>query len=132
MILLNFGHPLTADHLAQIESLTGAAIARVIDRPPQFDLALPFAPQAEALADSVELSSEEWQTTPLLVNPPALNLIALTLLAHLHGRMGYFPAVVRLRPVPDATPLRFEVAEVVNLQAMREAARERRRGKKGV
>ena len=124
--LLNFGHPLTADQLAQTEALTGQAITRVIDLAPQFDLGLPFAPQAEGLADSAGLTPEEWQTAPLLVNPPALNLIAVTLLAHLHGRMGYFPAVVRLRPARDANPPRFEVAEIVNLHAVREAARERR------
>jgi hypothetical protein len=48
------------------------------------------------------------------------------LLAELHGRCGYFPAAVRLRPVPDSVPPRFEVAEIVNLQAVREKARGRR------
>jgi len=48
------------------------------------------------------------------------------LLAELHGRMGYFPPIVRLRPVPNALPPRFEVAEIINLQAVREAARTRR------
>jgi hypothetical protein len=45
------------------------------------------------------------------------------LLAELHGRMGYFPAIVRLRPMPESVPPRFEVAEVINLQAVREHAR---------
>jgi hypothetical protein len=34
--------------------------------------------------------------------------------------------MVRLRPVTDSLPPRFEVAEVVNLQALREGARKRR------
>ena len=126
MILLNFGHPLTPDQRARIEALTGQPIARVVDLPPQFDHACPFPVQVEALADAAGLTPHEWQTLPLLVNPPSLNLIAATRPAHLHGLMGYFPAVVRLRPVPGSTPPRFEVAEVVNLQAVREAARERR------
>jgi hypothetical protein len=126
MILLNFSHPLTPDHLAQVETLAGEKVERVIDVPTQFDHARPFAEQVEALVDRTGLTPQEWQTTPLLVNPPALNLIAVTLLAHLHGRMGYFPTVLRLRPVPGSTPPRFEVGELVNLQAVRDAARERR------
>lgn len=128
MILLNFSHPLTAEHLAQVEALAGDKIERVIEAPAQFDHAQPFGAQVEALVDSVGLTPQEWQTAPLLVNPPSFNLIAATLLAHLHGRMGYFPTVLRLRPVEGALPPRYEVAELVNLQAVRDAARHRRGG----
>jgi hypothetical protein len=55
-----------------------------------------------------------------------LNVIAVTLLAELHGRMGYFPAMLRLRPVTGSTPPRFEVAEIINLQTVRDRARSRR------
>ncbi|MFN3763696.1 MAG: CRISPR-associated protein Csx15, partial [Anaerolineae bacterium] len=48
------------------------------------------------------------------------------LLAELHGRCGYFPAMLRVRPVPGSTPPRYEVAEIVNLQMLREEARKRR------
>jgi hypothetical protein len=126
VIVLNFSHPLSAEQLAQIEALTGEAIERVVDAPAQFDHQLPFAPQVTALADSVGLTPQQWQALPLLVNPPALNAIAVTLLAELHGRMGYFPAVLRLRPVAGSTPPRFELAEVINLDAVRAAARRRR------
>jgi hypothetical protein len=50
----------------------------------------------------------------------------VTLLAELHGRMGHFPAVLRLRPVPDSNPPQFEVAEVINLQEVRDETRKRR------
>jgi len=40
--------------------------------------------------------------------------------------MGYFPPVLRLRPVKDALPPRFEPAEILNLQALRDQARSRR------
>lgn len=43
MILLNFSHPLTPDHLAQLEALAGDKIARVINAPAQFDHARPFS-----------------------------------------------------------------------------------------
>jgi len=131
MILLNFAHPLTDDHLAQIEALTGQAVARVIDIPSQVDVREPLAPQIVGMADAAGLTPEEWQTEALLINPPALNFSAVTLLAELHGRMGYFPACLRMRPVtgPDGQrvlPPRFEVAEILNLQAIRDAARQRR------
>ena len=85
-----------------------------------------FAGQVRALADGVGLTSADWQTRRLLVNPPTLHVIAATLLAELHGRMGYFPPVLRLRPIPAALPPEFEVAEIINLQAVRDSAREQR------
>jgi len=126
MILLNFGHLLTADHLAQVKALTGQGIDRVIDLPVHFDPEQPFATQVVALVNSVGLSPVEWQTLPFLINPPSLNVIAVTLIAELHGRMGHFPAIVRLRPVADSVPTRYEVAEVINLQAVRDTARSQR------
>jgi hypothetical protein len=128
MLLLNFSHPLTPEHLAQIEGLAGEKVERVIDVATHFDHDSPFSEQVEALVDGIGLAPQEWQTLPLLVNPPALNLIAVALLAHLHGRMGYFPTVLRLRPISGSVPPRFEVAELVNLQAVRDAARRRRTG----
>lgn len=126
MILLNFSHPLTPDHLRQLETLTGHTVGRVIEIHSQIDPQQPIAPQVTALVDQTGLSSAEWQTLPLLVNPPSLNFIALVLLAELHGRCGYFPAHLRMRPVQGSLPPQYEVAEVLDLQALREAARQRR------
>ena len=126
MILLNFSHPLTPDHLRQIEALTGQQVERVVEVHSQIEPQQPLVPQVVALADKAELSPEEWQTLPLLVNPPSLNFIAVVLLAELHGRCGYFPAHLRLRPVPNSTPPRYEVAEVINLQTVRDGARRKR------
>ena len=118
MLILNYAHPLTPDQRAQIEALTGQAIAEVRDLAAHLDVARPVADHAVALADAAGLSPEAWQTQALLIAPPALNVAALALIAELHGRMGYFPPVIRLRPVQGALPPRFEVAEIVNLQAM--------------
>jgi len=126
MILLNFSHPLTPEHLAQVEALAGQPVERVIHAPAQFDHARPFDEQVAALVERVGLTPQEWQTAPILINPPSFNLIAATLLAHLHGRMGYFPPVVRLRPVEGAVPPRYEIAEIINLQAVRDTARKMR------
>ncbi len=126
MILLNLSHPLTLDQQRTIETLAGQEISILIERLAQFDTAAPFAEQATALVDSLDLSPAEWQQSPLLVLLPSLNFGAAAVLAELHGRCGYFPPVVRLRPVPNSLPPRYEVAEIINLQAMRDAARRKR------
>ncbi len=126
MIILNFSHPLTQDHLAQIEHLAGRQVERVVEVPSQIDPQQPLAPQVVAMADAAGLTPQEWQSLPILVNPPSLNYSAVLLIAELHGRMGYFPTCVRLRPVKDALPPRFEAAELLNLQAVRDTARQRR------
>ena len=127
MLLLNFSHPLTEAQRAQIESITGQPITETRRVPAQFDNARPFSEQIRQLVDSLKLSPEDWQTRPMLVNPPAYNFAALTLLAELHGRMGYFPAIIRIRPVPESTPPRYEAAEIINLQSVRENARLKRK-----
>lgn len=126
MICLNFSHPLTSAQLAAIEQLTGQKIERVVDIKTQFDHNQPFAEQARAVVDGIGLSPEQWQTMSLLVNLPSLSVIAALVLAEMHGRCGYFPAVIRLKPVPQTTPPQFEVAEIINLQAVREVARGQR------
>jgi hypothetical protein len=126
MFVINFSHPLTDAQRAQIEALIGTKIEREIDAPAQFDPQQPFGPQLDALLAQVGLTSTEWQGEQLLVNPPSLNFIAVMLIAELHGRMGYFAPCVRLRPVKDALPPRFEVAEILNLQVLRDAARQKR------
>jgi len=126
MILLNYSHPLTPAHLAQLETLAGQAVTEVRDIPAQLDLDVPFAEHATRLAEAAGLTPAQWQTEPLLVALPALNFAAAALLAEIHGRCGYFPPIVRLKPVTGALPPRYEVAEIVNLHAIREAARTRR------
>lgn len=126
MVILNFSHPLTPAQVADIERLTGRKVERVVDIKVHFDHEKPFAEQAQAMVESIGLSVEEWQTTRLLVNLPSLNTIAALVLAELHGRMGYFPAVVRLKPIADTAPPQFEVAEILNLQAARDGARKKR------
>jgi hypothetical protein len=127
MILLNFSHPLTPDQLSQVEALSRQRIDQVISIAVQFDANLPFLPQLQELARQIPLSAQELQTAPLLLNPPALNFITALLLAELHGRMGYFPPILRLRPVLESLPPVYEVAEILNLQGVRDKARKQRR-----
>lgn len=126
MILLNFSHPLTEEQIAKIEELTSRKVERVIALAIQFKHDEPFLPQLQAVLKTVTFTPEEWQTLPLLVNLPSFNYISALALAELHGRMGYFPPVLRMKPVEGALPPRFEVAEVINLQAVRDEARKLR------
>jgi hypothetical protein len=125
MLILNFTHPLTPDQQAQIQALANTPIEEVRTIPVQIDQAEPLEPQITTIVDSVGLSSQEWQTRSLLINPPGYAPAAFVLLAELHGRIGHFPSLIRLRPKPG--PLTsYEVAELLNLQTIREAARKRR------
>ena len=123
MILLNFSHPITAAQRVQIEGLAGTSITRLLEVTVQFDEQQPFASQLQQLLAQIDLTPAQWQGEAFLVILPSLNFIAALLLAELHGRMGYFPLVVRTRPVADALPRRYEVAELLDLQAIRELAR---------
>jgi hypothetical protein len=126
MLILNFSHPLTPSQQDQITAATGQPIARVLDLPTHFDEQQPFPPQLAALLTHIDLTPAQWQGEPILVVLPSLNFIAALLLAELHGRMGYFPPVVRTRPVADRVPRQYEVAEILDLQTIRETARRNR------
>ncbi len=126
MILLNLSHPLTPQQVTQTEEFLRAPITQVISVPVQFDPQQPFLPQLQALMDTIPLTPTEWQNEPFLVNLPSLNFIASLVLAELHGRMGYFPPIIRLRPQANSLPPRYEVAEILNLQEVRDHARTKR------
>lgn len=124
-LLLNYAHPLTADHLNQVTTRLGAEpTVRTITT--QVDRRRALGDVARDLADAAGLAPDEWQTLPLVINPPGLAPLALALIAEIHGRCGYFPPILNLRPVPDSVPPRYEVAEVINLQNLRDTARQRR------
>ncbi|MCS7304970.1 MAG: CRISPR-associated protein Csx15, partial [Thermoguttaceae bacterium] len=125
LVVLNFGHPLTEAQRGAIQALTGQQIETLLELKCQFDHQRSFAEQARELLDTLPLKPAEWQGLPILINPPSLAPIACTVLAELHGRMGYFPPIIRLRPTTTMPP-QFEVAEIINLQAVRDAARNKR------
>ncbi|HYT34082.1 MAG TPA: CRISPR-associated protein Csx15 [Ktedonobacteraceae bacterium] len=125
MLILNFTHLLTPEQRAQIEALAYTTVEEVRTIPVQIDQAEPLETQIIAIVDAAGLSSEEWQTRQLLINPPGYAPAAFVLLAELHGRIGHFPSLIRLRPKPGPVTS-YEVAEILNLQTIRETARKRR------
>ena len=124
ILVLNFSHPFTATQREQLASQLGME-AEIRTVPVQIDNEYSLAEQVTKIADATNLSSEEWQTRPLAVNPPVYAAAAVALLAELHGRIGHFPSLIRLRPKPGPVTT-YEVAELLNLQAIREEARRRR------
>lgn len=126
MLLLNFGHPLTVAQLSRVRELAGRDIDRIIAVPTHLDHERPFDEQVRELLATVPLTPEQWQTAPLIINPPSLAPITAVLLAEIHGRSGFFPTILRLRPIAGTVPPQFEVAELLHLQGIRDAARTRR------
>ncbi len=125
MLILNFTHPLTDEQRAQIEVLAGASVEEICTIPVQIDQAQALEALIRVIIDEMQISSQEWQTCSLLINPPGYAPAAFVLLAELHGRIGHFPALIRLRSKTGSLP-GYEVAELVNLQAVRETARKRK------
>src|SRR5437870_13177806 len=97
MLILNFTHPLTDEQQAQIEALANTSIQEVRTIRVQINQEELLEPQITAIVDATGLSSEEWQTRPLLINPPGYAPAAFVLLSELHGRIDHFPTLVRLR-----------------------------------
>lgn len=123
MILVNFAHPITPTQQRQIEALAGRTVEQIVDVPAHFDHARPFADQTADLVAMVGLTGDAWQTQPIVVNLPAFAPIAALVLARLHGLIGHFPTVLRLRPVEGVALTTYEVAELLDLQAARDEGR---------
>ncbi|MFN4190959.1 MAG: CRISPR-associated protein Csx15 [Pseudothermotoga sp.] len=126
MIVLNFSHYLTNKIIKQLEEKLGDDIQKIIDLDAKIDMERPLAPQISTIVDRVGFNSYEWQSLRFIVNPPSLNVSAMTLLAEIHGRCGYFPPIIRLKPLRDNAVVEFEMAEIINLQKVRNEARLKR------
>jgi hypothetical protein len=126
MILLNFTHPLTPSQLQQVEALSRQKIEICLDIPVQFDPNQSFKAQIQTLVANLPVTPRQWQVEVFLINLPSLAPISALLLADFHGRMGYFPTILRLRTVGSMVPIRFEIAELIDLQSIRDSAREQR------
>jgi transposase len=119
MLIINLSHPLTAEQLSAIAERTGQPADQVWQRMPQFDHQRSLVEQIATLLDEIGLSAEEWQNVPILLNPPGFAPAAAVALAQIHGRSGHFPALIRLRPMAGSIPTRYELAELINLDAVR-------------
>jgi hypothetical protein len=130
MLLLNFAHELFPEDITAVEAISGQTVSRLIERlNPYFDVQRSYEEQARELVDSLQLEPDEWRP-PILVNLPSFGVITALVLADIHGRLGHFPAVLRLRPVKDAKVRQFEVAEIIDVEAIRDKSRKEERSRK--
>jgi len=125
MIVINFSHPFSAEQLAQIEDVLGAPPEQIITVPVQLNLAGTddeLLGQIAQLLEQVNLTPLQWYQEDIVINLPRHNLVTALVLARLHGLMGYWPPVLRMRPVPGTQPPRLEVVGCLDLAAVRAAA----------
>jgi len=124
-VVLNLGHPFSEGALADLREHLGCDEITILNLPSAYDLNAPFEQQVTDQLDAANLTSIDWQNLPLLLIPPSLAVASPVVLAQIHGRRGSFPGLVR--QVRTAGVLgAWRVAEVVDLEATRQAARERR------
>ena len=121
--IVNFTHPLTPSAVREMAHAMNAPIASIIDEPLQLDSTRPFEEQVRQAVEFVGFTSEEWQTLPMIVHVPGLAQAAAAILSELHGRMGHFPTILRLRPKGQGSPTEYVFAELINLQDVRDRAR---------
>jgi hypothetical protein len=118
MILINFGAPFRPLQISQAEACLHEKITRVVD------LSLNVDPDKEMLAQfnksmgKLNLSNADLGAEPVVVNLPQQNYLAVMVLAELHARMGYFPCIIRTRMKSSGILPYYEVAEVIDLQAI--------------
>jgi len=127
-IVLNFsGHPVLSGQRKDIQNNMGWPSIEVLDvSMGTVSEDENFLKTAIRKVDDIDLLPNEWQTYPLVVIPSGYAPLWSALLAEVHGRLGHFPDVVRLRPSPQGEKEKFEVAEILDLRDIRHRARAKR------
>jgi hypothetical protein len=75
-------------------------------------------PQFKKIMGKLKLGNDDLRAEPVVVNLPQQNYLSVMLLAELHARMGYFPCIFRTRMKASGILPYYEVAEVIDLQAI--------------
>lgn len=127
-LVLNFsGHPVLPGQLAAIERMQHWPSSQVISvQVGTIGEDRRFVANIVRALDGIDLSPEQWQTASIVAIPAGYSAIWSVLLAEMHGRLGYFPDVVHLRPASAASKEKYEVAEIMSLRAVRHSSREKR------
>ena len=121
--ILNFSHPITTTQRENIQKILQKNITEIINLSTQLDESQTFRPQLCDLIIKAKIPPDALQRSEYIVNLPGFSPAAAVLLAELHGRMGHFPTVIRLKKVEGSTPPIFDVEEIMNLQTIRDEAR---------
>lgn len=126
IIIVNFTHPLKEDQKRDIAFELNCIIEDEINHQIQFDLSKPFGLQATEAINHIGLRPKVWQSGNIVINLPGLSPAAAAIIAELHGRIGHFPPVIRVSPLEQPSHTVYKVAEIINLQSIREKSRETR------
>lgn len=127
-LVLNFSaHPVMPGQRQAIQAKMGWPTLEVIEArlgnvPEDRD----FVSEVLEYVAQIDLLPAEWQTCRLVVVGAGYAPAWSVLLAELHGRLGYFPDLVRLRPALAWSDEKYEVVEIVSLREIRNQARARR------
>lgn len=127
-LIVNFsGHPVLPGQKKAIEKLMHWQGTEVIDVPlGNVPEDRHFVVAIEKAVDSIDISPKEWQELPMVVIPAGYSAVWAIVQSILHGRLGHFPDVVRLRPSSPLSAEKFEVAEIMNLHQVRHQSRDKR------
>ena len=118
MILINFGAPFKTLQLSQARAFLHEPITRVIDLSFNVDIDQEVLLQFKKTMGRLKLSNADLRDEPVVVNLPQQNYLSVMVLAELHARMGYFPRIIRARMKASGILPFYEVAEVIDLQAI--------------
>lgn len=127
-LVLNFsGHPVLSGQLDAIQTMMLWPVSEVIDvEVGTIAEDRKFVASIVRAIEKIGLSPEQWQSAGIVAVPAGYSAIWSVILAELHGRLGYFPDVVHLRPTPPGSAEKYEVAEILNLRDIRHSSREKR------
>lgn len=126
MIVLNFAHPLNQTQVKQLEDLCLDTVEE-IRIPVQLDLEQPVDNQIQQIVNGIGWSIEQWQKQEYLVIPPSLSTASAVLIADILGRSGALPLIVRSKMVGEGVFSRWEIAEIVSLESVKNAYKDTRR-----
>ncbi|MEI7556914.1 CRISPR-associated protein Csx15 [Candidatus Chlorohelix sp.] len=126
MLLINFSHPISASQKEQIEKVIGQEIESMLAVPVHLDLEKPMAAQVDVVLENLGISLQSLQQQSVLIILPGFSPLAAYLLTVFHGILGYFPSIAILKPDLDSVITDFKLAEILNLQALRNNARSKR------
>lgn len=127
--VLNFSHPISDAQKVEIETLFGyedlggefgklhdaVRFVEGLSRQYKYQTAEDLVAAVREQVDAAELSPDDWQLRKVVVNLPAHSGGAMIALAEMHGRMGYFPTVLRIERAEDG----FHFTEAIDLEQLR-------------
>lgn len=123
--VVNFGYPVNR---AEVEALIGpfqevsCPVHLVLDGD-RDGLPDRIVQQVQKMVDGLTIP---WTTEPIVVVLPSLSLAAGLVLAELTGRMGHLPTILFSRERKGEVVRQYEIAGAIDLQAVRNTARQRR------